>query len=94
MLEYLGDKGRESMIEHERRSYDGRLDEIAEKLDKLVDIMQGENGILVTVREVKTKGESCQKELTEHKTSHWQFTGVVVGAVGAIIAGFEWLRGK
>lgn len=81
-----------AMSEYERRQDDPRIGEIVETVKEIRTILQGENGLLVVVREIKTKSESCQKELTEHKSNHWQFSSIVIGIVGAIIAMFEWLK--
>jgi hypothetical protein len=85
------------MSEHDNRhdfETRSKIDEMAEMIKDIRNILQGENGICVQLREVKTKGDSCQKELTEHKASHWQFSSVIIGVVGAVVAVFEWVRNK
>jgi len=84
------------MSEHEghRRSDDKRLDEITETVKEIRNILQGENGVCVMLREVKVKGESCQREITDHKNGHWQFTGILIAAVSAIVGIFEWTSKK
>ena len=54
-------------------------------LEKHEKVIRDINDRIITVEK---QGESTQKELTEHKSNHWQFSGIVVAISGvfAVIA--------
>ena len=70
----------------ERRSDDQRIDEIHQDIKDIKQILQGERGLCVRVAVVERSNEATQKELVDHKKSHWAFATIVVGLAG-IVAG-------
>ena len=84
------------MSEHDerRRNDDKRLDEITETVREIRNILQAENGVCVRMSVAERSIEATQKELSDHKSGHWQFSGILIAAVSAIVGLFEWASKK
>lgn len=81
-------------MSEERRREDKRIEEIAENVQKIHDVLLSEQGVCVRLSVAERSIEATQKELTDHKSNHWQFAGIIVTAAGVVVAAFEWLMAK
>ena len=68
----------------DRRGDDARYIQILKILEKLDDTLHDKGGMCERITIVETKSASTQIELSEHKSSHWQFAGLVIGSMGIL----------
>lgn len=77
-----------------RRIKDTRIEEIHKDVKEIRDILLNEQGVCVRLSVSERANESTQKELTEHKSNHWQYIIVLTAIAGVAVGIIELIKGK
>lgn len=62
---------------------------ILKELSSIKTILEGDkgdNGMKFMLGQLMIKNESCQKELTEHKSNHWKLIGLTISGTCLCVA--------